>query len=58
MQRNRPNNNAMRPNPAGENTAAPSSLPKNEMVMNRRAQNAGVPKPIPSTAGYAGRRPK
>ena len=49
-------NREVRSNPAGENTAAPSPLPKNEI--NRSAPRKGNPKPIPSTMGYAGKRIK
>ena len=57
MHRNRPPmNKSIRVNSAGENTAAPSALPKNEI--NRRAPFKGSPKPIPSTMGYVGKRIK
>lgn len=57
MQRNRPKNDAVKQNPAGENTAAPTPLPKEDhRTMGRSAPSKGNPKPIPSTMGYVGRR--
>lgn len=57
MHMNRPKNDQVKQNPAGENTAAPAPLPKNEHSMNRKGM-PGNPKPIPSTMGYAGKRIK
>lgn len=58
MHRNREMNREVRQNPAAENTAAPSPLPKNEQAMNRNAPSKGNPLSIPSTRGYAGQRIK
>ncbi|MDE2024913.1 MAG: hypothetical protein KGJ07_00290 [Patescibacteria group bacterium] len=52
-----PKNDSVKSNPAAENTAAPSPLPKNEHSVGRSGEK-GSPKPIPSTQGYAGKRIK
>lgn len=59
MQNNRPKNDVVRQNPAGENTAAPKPISSAYgQTMNRKAPSKGNPLPIPSTRGYVGKRIK
>lgn len=58
MHMNRPKNNEVRENPAGENNRAPEPMSHSQKTMERKAPSKGSPLPIPSTRGYVGRRIK